>query len=892
MTRWSSLARRSKTDDIKKMCAVGIKRHVGSLSVSMNLLSPRGRSSKTKPETGWGSLMRTCSLGALVSIILSGLASSAEVDAAISKVTNITAQPLEVALESLARDRGFQVVYRAGVMENMRTGGASGDLTLDEALTRLLRDTGLTYRYVDAQTITIMRESESRALGTSGDASAGGRGLHAPLPSAHHADRGAIRVAATSTAFDQGIEGGANRSEALADVAGPESIDTVTVFGRGVAESVREIPQTTDVYGLSFIETIQADVIDDVLRFVPNSFVANGSPPLYTTFLVRGFPASQTYNGLGYQFASNARAPANMVNVERVEVLKGPAGVLYGTMEPGAVVNIVTKLPPKQFQAEGSVKYGTYNDSTFTFDVGGPLSARVGARLSLSYSRTDTALDNAGPVRDIFIAPVVKFDISDATSLTFDGYYDNYYWPNGFTDGRMPLSLVGSGLVPNPIAHFTESTNFQYDRDITGSDRYGDLEETRKGYDLNARLKHDFSDDLSLNAVVSHHHDQRYEETIFPTSLAADNRTLNRLYWISDDPPSSSYVAHLDLRGSVTTGPLQHKWVVGLDYNDAEAKVRSGVASVTPIDIFEPVYGTIVLPSAFPLRNVERRSTIADIFLQDRINWSKWSFLLGVRRSAYEEETEVTPAGGVLSKSGLKDTIWSSQLGILYDANDWLTLFASRNESFVPKRFINSQGSQVDDPEMSVQYEIGAKFDLMDTGLSANLTYFLIEKNDVLMADPVNPQLSVPIGQVTSDGIEASIEGQPAPGLTLLFGYGYNVTEISKADVNQGNRFRNSPKHTASLFTRYDVQTGPLAGFGVSGSINYVGERWSTDDNLIEFPSYTRIDLGVYIPVTDRAEFSIYAQNLTSAKILDGIGGSLARYTKDRTFFGKVAVRF
>jgi iron complex outermembrane receptor protein len=821
--------------------------------------------------------MRISAIAAALCLTV-GVSTAAEVRAAIKESTHIAPQALEPALHALAKTRGLQIVYRSEVVGTMHTRGAEGQLTTDEALRQLLNGTGLTFEFLTEDTVTIVPN-------------AAGMGVRTPLPSAYHSNVGGIRVA-SSTTYGQANESSTAPKETSIDNSGQESIDTVTVFGRGVAESVREIPQTTDVYGLTFIQTIQADVIDDVLRFVPNSFVSNGSPPLYTSFMVRGFPASQTYNGLGYQFSSNARAPANMVNVERVEVLKGPAGVLYGTMEPGAIVNIVTKLPPKTFQAEGSVKYGTYNDSTLTFDIGGPLSERVGARLSMSYSRTDTALDHVGPVRDIFIAPVVKFDISDATSLTVDGYYDNYYWPNGFADGRMPLELVGSGLVPSTIGRFPQSTNFQYDERITGANGYGDLEETRKGYELNARLKHDFTDELSFNAVASYHHDQRYEETIFTQSLAADNRTLSRLYWVSDDPPGSSYIAHLDLRGAASTGPLQHKWVVGLDYNDAEAKVRSGVVRITPIDIFAPVYGTIVLPSAFPLRHVERRTTIADIFLQDRISLNKWSLLLGVRRSDYEEKTEATPFGGTLSRSGLKDTIWSSQFGILYDATDWMTLFASRNESFVPRRFINSQGSQVDDPETSVQYEVGAKFDLLNSGLTANLTYFMIEKNDVLVADPANPQLSVPIGQVTSDGIEASIEGRPAEGLTLMLGYGYNITEISKADQNQGNRFADSPKHTASVFSRYDIQSGPLAGLGISGSINYVGARWSTDDNLIEFPSYTRFDLGLYIPVTERAEFSIYGQNLSGAKVLEGIGAGQARYTEDRTVFGKVAVRF
>ena len=791
---------------------------------------------------------------------------------------SIRPQTVASALLEFSDQTKLQIVSVGSEVRGRDSPGAEGEWTAREGLTRLLEGTELQFELINEQTIRVFASDMVKRSSAGRTSPTSARGSVPAYPLAQVQQNTAIAPARSD-------------AERQPEERDQKPLETVTVFGRGTEDTVREIPQTLDVFQADFIEDIQADVLDDVLRFVPNSFGTNWSPPLYTQFTIRGFAARQTWNGLGYFGDSSSYTPPNMVNVERVEVLKGPASVLYGAMEPGAVINIVTKRPQAEFQAEGSLKYGTYNDATLTFDVGGPLSDRLRTRVSAAYNTTDTIFDHAGTLTDLFVAPTAEFDLSADTLLTIDGYYSNRYWSNGAVDGQMPLALTGQGFLPNPVGEFPQSTNFRYDENISAPDGYGDLENTRKATVLHARLAHSFTDTASLNAAFSYRHDQRYEEGLLVGSLAADNRTLSRRYRISDDPPGDAYLAHLDFRGELSTGPVLHTLILGVDYHDSTYTNRFAIVNVTPIDIYTPVYGTVVLPDPFPFSEFELRTKISETFVQDRLSFGDWHLMAGARISDFHQESDFTPFGGTLGTSIIDDTISSTQFGVLYDVNDSVTLFVSRNESFVPRSYLTPQGEEADNPEISVQYEGGVKFAFPNTSISADLTYFNIQKDDVFVFD-FNTGFVTPVGQLTSDGIEASIEGRPTPGLTFYVGYGYNMTEITKAAENVGNEFRNSPNHTFSTFVRYDIQSGPLAGLGFSGSLNHVSERWESESNDIEYPPYTRIDLGAYYPVTERVDVSLYVQNLTEAKIIDGFGFGIARYTKDQTVFGKLTVRF
>jgi outer membrane receptor protein involved in Fe transport len=254
-------------------------------------------------------------------------------------------------------------------------------------------------------------------------------------------------------------------------------------------------------------------------------------------------------------------------------------------------------------------------------------------------------------------------------------------------------------------------------------------------------------------------------------------------------------------------------------------------------------------------------------------------------------ESRFTPFGGSTDLTVIDDTITSTQLGVLYDVGERATLYASRNESFVPRTgTTNAGGATV--PETGTQEELGAKLDLGGRDMSLDFALFRIEKNDIFIADPTNPLAQLPIGQVVSEGFEMSIEGRPRPGLMLYAGYGCNDTETTRADFNVGNRFYDVPEHTLAAYASYEIQSGALTGLTLTGSLQYVGERFASDDNITEYPSYTRVDIGASYALNGRVQLALHVENLTEAEIYDGFGEFNVLRDDFRTVLGEVRVRY
>ncbi|MBL8272092.1 TonB-dependent siderophore receptor [Steroidobacter sp.] len=755
---------------------------------------------------------------------------------------DIPAQDLSSALVLFAKQTEIQVITASRDLGTYRIEAVQGQFSARDILTKLLAGTGLSFVEVGDGTVTISKSAEQSARRGADDAS-------------------------LQNTNDSGI------------------LQEVTVFGRGTTETVKDVPQTVSVFNADFIRNVQATMAEDIVRFTPNAVPYGWAVPLNTTVVIRGFASSLTWNGMAQR---STNGTLKLANVERVEVLKGPASVLYGSMEPGAVINLVTKRPQQQFEASGNLQFGSNNERHYELDIGGPLTDRIGARLNVANFETDTPFNNTG-TEDLFIAPVVEFKLADRTTLIVDGFYDKADWPNGFTDGRVP---VRGGLLPNPYGQIPLRTNLQYDRDITAPAGFGDLRHPQEDIDLNARLSHDFNDDVTLNFAMSYHNSKYDREHIFTGGLAADNRTMSRSYLIDKGYDSTAYIAHADLKWGFATGSLTHEAVLGIDYTDTQYSLLTAFLGITPIDIYAPVYGTIVLPDPIPFDDQRGDSNVAEAFLQDRISLGNFHLLAGGRFSDYESEDDYTPYEGELAVTGIKDQIWSTQFGALYDVNDWLTLFASRNESFVPRLAQIFGRGLIAQPERGLQYELGAKFVLGNSGLTGSVVLFDIDKKDVLVSDEAHVGYVVPLGGVNSKGVEVSVEGSPYPGLSIYFGYGYNPTEIEEADANTGNSFFNVPEHTFSTYLNYKVQDGALRDLSLTTSVQYVGKRWASDANTIEWPAYTRVDVGANYPVGEHLLLGVNVRNLFESKIYTGFGASRVARDPFRTILGTVAYRY
>jgi iron complex outermembrane receptor protein len=727
---------------------------------------------------------------------------------------NVPEQAAATGIPEFARQADIQILVTGGAVSGKRTGAVLGSYTVQDGLARLLAGTDLSIASNDGSTITL--------------------------------------EAVVSKVRTAGTEEAAGPAAAEPEMDPPaDTLEEVMVFGRGVSEPTRQIPQTVSTFDQSLLLANTTGVtLENVARFVPSASALVAEYGINFFVSVRGFRASQIWNGMTLR--TNNQSPA-LSNVERVEVLMGPASVLYGSMEPGGVFNLVTKQPTRDFLLSASTEIGSYNAFGGAVDVGGPISDRARARLNVSYDTTGAQFDHYRREKTS-IAPVIAFDLTDDTLLTVEGHYLRTAWPKGFYENSKP---VAGTLEPNPpFGEIPESANPAYVPGISGA--------VYDSYDLSARLSHAIGEDSSLNAALAYHRNRRDEMSIFSGfGFEPDGRSVARFpYDVVGD--ADDYTAHVDYKGTLEMGSVRHQYMLGLDYKRYHSRddQYDATLALDNIDLYLPVYGGENLGPLL-LTQYELRSEAREAFVQDRLHIGERLTLLGGARYTRFKDRDASVAAAQIDNSAV-----STQFGVVYEPAPWISLFASRNEAFVP-RFIANLTGEPFDPEESLQYEAGAKFDIGATGLTGNVTYYFIEKPNVLAQAPDDPANLIPVGEVQAKGFELSVRGQPAPGWGVYAGYGYNRTEVTEATefAVTGSEFGNAPRHTFSLISNYEFASGGLRGVSVNGAVQYMGTRWSDAANTLELPAYTRIDLSVAYPLSDKLTVSVHGNHLTDETI-------------------------
>jgi len=703
---------------------------------------------------------------------------------------NLPAQPLDQAVIDLARRTGLAIGGDASLLNGKQAPALSGDYTPEQALRALLAGSGVT----------------------------------------------AVRV-------DSGY-----RLEAAPETDG-NTLEAVSVYGRQKNDTVEAIPQSVSVYNRENFALAQADTVGDVVRLTPSANRAGSGRDMFAyDFLIRGFNAEESVNGLGFRQTDH---PTDLANVERLEILKGPASVLYGQMEPGGTINVVTKQPLDYYQAEMGAEYGSYDYHRTTLDVTGPLNDRVRARLNLAHQDSNASMDYWGYER-LFVAPNVTVDLTDTTNLTVEGSYSANEWT------ALPGGAPAEGAIePNPNGHYSDDFNTAW-KDATTE---------RDSLYLNTRLVQAITDTIDARLSYAYtRNDQTFQEYA-PFGLGADFRTLDRIIFASDDAQQTDHEVILDLSGEATLAGMAHRFIAGVNYRESDSTRPTQVFLVDPIDLYEPVYGPMDPSTKARDRGFTQTDRLLAGFVQDRVSFAdKWTLLAGLRYTDAEQSQKTTDFmdNNDVTRAELGETAWTTQLGLVYDLTDSTSLYTSRNEAFVPQQGTTS-GRQPLDAEESVQYEAGVR--VTAGRLNINAAGFIIEKDNMAISDPLNAGFEVAQGRARSKGAELTVDGYATSNLYLSAGYGYTDTEVLRTDDQtlEGNRFVNVPLHTAALQSRYYLNA--VTGLSLGGTVAYVDERPANADNSITLPAYTRVDLGAYYAVTDALQLDLLLNNVTDEEI-------------------------
>ncbi len=624
---------------------------------------------------------------------------------------------------------------------------------------------------------------------------------------------------------------------------------------------LRDVPLTVNSYTGSFMKTIESTNVGDLYSYT-TGVTRSGNTGL--DFVIRGVRASHTgniqYNGLP-GLAARVGSPST-VNVERLEVLKGPSSVLYGQAQPGGLINIITKKPQAERQALLDIRSGgTFGGGMngrgkhhVSTDLTGPIDSgrKFLYRFIASYDDENSFRDNVTN-KDLYLVPSLSWMGWAGAVLNIEAEY------------RRTNTSLDSGLVaPFNDIKLVAPANVRYQEP---SDY---IEET--GKTITTSLKKSWANGVTWTANWRSvwHEDLQVG---FENAGTSGTQTVTRRDRRQRNLREYHYV-DTTIGRSVKTGSVNHKLLfgstVGYEMTDYDRQQFATGAALN-IDLYRPVFGAANLPLK---PNTWRHSTAwtGAGYLNDQIELSAmWKVLLGLRfeaRRADEEELRVNP------KTREKNSqAFLPLAGLVFQPIDSLSLYGSYSTSFTPPPpgAIDKNGENPFKPESARQFEWGAKLQVWNGG-ELSVSWFDITKNDVLItlvAQAVNDQ----IGQERSKGLETTFNARLLNNWQVIVGYAYTDSEVSKDSdpAKVGSRIPNSPRHGANFWTRYDVAKGALSGLGAGLGVVFTGERAGTISAssstlpVLLLPGYTRLDLGVYY-VKKRYELTLRVVNLTDKK--------------------------
>ncbi|MGM3306414.1 TonB-dependent siderophore receptor [Anabaena sp. WFMT] len=615
---------------------------------------------------------------------------------------------------------------------------------------------------------------------------------------------------------------------------------------------IRDIPQTIQVVPEEVIRDQRVTRLRDALLNVGGVIQDGGFGGGIDQLGIRGF-----FGGgiLVDGFKDGRGGIRETANVERIEVLKGPASVLYGGVEPGGVINLVTKQPLRDpyYNAEFSV--GSFSTFRPSIDISGPINSdkTLLYRLNSVYESSEGFRDFNQNIQRFFISPTLKWEIGQATNVTFQFDYLNDERP--FDRGFLAF---GNGILDIPLKRIL-----------------GEPDDVRKVEEIgfSYRLEHNFNDNWKIRNAFRYQSSDDFDYRAEPVSFNETTGILSRNFRSNDDY-GETYTLQTDVVGKFTTGSINHTLLFGVDLaRDTSGGTQKRLpGGLTPsIDVFNPVYNAIPRPGLEALTNVVRNnqntSDSLGIFLQDQIALAdNLKFLVGGRLDIVDQKSRNFLND---SESSQYDTAITPRLGIVYQPIQPISLYASYSQSFQPNFGTRVDGSVLE-PERGTQYEVGVKSEFLDGRLAATLAAYNITKLNIATTDPANPDFSIPIGKQRNQGLEFNVAGQIQPGWNVIASYSYIDAEITESnDGLAGNQPPNVPFNTASLWTTYQLQRGSLQGLGFGLGLFYVGDRQGDTDNTYIIPSYLRTDAAIYYQ-RDNWRAGINIQNLLNEKYFQG----------------------
>jgi iron complex outermembrane receptor protein len=701
-------------------------------------------------------------------------------------------QPLAQALNAFSRATGQSVVYTLE-LPGIQAPALNGTYSAEQALQQLLGTSGLAWRRVDARTLTL------EAVGTDG----------------------ALNLQATTVTSQ--MDAYSYQPPASASI----------MRGQGPNQ---DIPQAINVVPAQVIRDQAPRNLDDALTHVSGITQGNNFGGTSDTVMKRGFgdnrDGSIMRDGMPIVQGRSLNA-----STERVEVLKGPASLLYGIQDPGGVINVVSKRPQLQQYNALTVRGSTYgsgkNGSGGGFDSTGALGDSPFAYRLIVDHEDEDYWRNFGVHRESLVAPSLAW-LGEDTQVVLAYEHREFRYPfdrgTAFGSNGHPLDIPATRRLDEPF------------NDMQGrSDLY------------RLEVDHQLADDWKLHFGYSFNRETYDASQVRVTGVNEAKGTLTRSIDGTHNAMSRDQFATVSLAGNVELGGLQHDLLLGIDHEDRKV-FRGDLIRQTAQSSFSyvnPVYGQEVEGSSVRASDSDQTDKLRSdaLFMQDAVHLDDhWIVVAGARFQQFDQYAgRGRPFKANTDTSG---QAWVPHAGIVYKVDDQLSFYGSYSESFEPNSSIAPlTGGVVLDasvaPEEGKSWELGAKLD-MPGSLTGTLALFDITKRNVLVANfdsGTGETVYSNAGEVNSRGVELDLTGQLSERWSLIGSYAFINAKVTKDPDLEGNRLQNVARHSGSLSAVYDF--GSLFGadrLRLGAGARYVGERAGNATNTFDLPSYTVAD--------------------------------------------------
>ena len=621
-----------------------------------------------------------------------------------------------------------------------------------------------------------------------------------------------------------------------------------------VAINPLDLPQGITVIGKNVLQDQQVQRLSDVLKNVNGVYLASTRGATQENFSARGYSFSST-NMFKDGVRINAGAMPETSSLEKVEILKGSAAILYGNVSPGGILNMVTKQPKFQQGGELSFRAGSFNLYKPTIDIYGPISSKIAYRINGVY-------ENAGSYRTVptskryYVNPSLLFKLGNRTELLVQADYLNHEFTPDFGIGT-----YDNTKIPDAGRSVFFGTAWQYAK--------------TKQTSATATLKHQLSNAWLLNTSLSY---QQYDRDYYSTERiqATANgdlaRPLNKT-----KSHEAYYIAQVSVNGKINIAGIQHTILAGADADRylTQATSYTNPTTYDTINIFDAKKFTARtdIPVANELRLITTPTNRFGVYVQDLISISnKLKLLAGVRFS-YQDAKQIdtlTFATNIRKQATTNklDKAFSPRVGLVYKIADNSSAFVSYANSFSVNSGTDVYGNALA-PSIIDQFEIGVKNNFFKGVLSTNVIAYRIINNNLAQtalfaADGVtqnsNTNLKALTGQTTSDGVEIDLGVHALKGLDILAGYSYNFirytkTPETKSSFIEGERLINNPASTANGTIFYTFLKGSVKGLKLGAGAYFTGTRFAGFNNTkgqtqtyarnFEVPGFTTIDISV-----------------------------------------------